>query len=77
MPIKVPDNVPVAPARVLNLIKCTCSSKLCCTGQLCSCGRAGLPCTTFCLCSTKCRNPLNTLQNDVDTIDEDHDLDEI
>lgn len=49
-PTIVPQNTPLAPADLLKLIKCGCSSDKSCSSKRCSCKANGLGCTIFCHC---------------------------
>ena len=69
-PVTVAENVPLAPAELLQMIRCSCSGASPCKTQRCGCQSAGLPCTIFCAChsgqSERCfklkepRNPIRT-----------------
>ena len=49
-PIMLPKHTKLAPASVLQLIKCSCESQMPCSTLRCRCSRSGLPCTIFCVC---------------------------
>ena len=49
-PTIVPQGIPLAPADLLKLIKCGCSSDKPCSSKRCSCKTNALRCTTFCHC---------------------------
>ena len=48
----------VAPASLLQVVACSCSSQIPCNSNHCSCRKAGLSCTSFCHCEAelKCGN---------------------
>ena len=54
MPIKLPNDVDVAPQEVLEMTRCKCSSSGCRTKQ-CSCQQAGMFCSELCGCKD-CKN---------------------
>ncbi len=62
LPTTLPNNVPLAPAEILSLLKCGCPSENPCTNSRCRCTGARLPCTVFCGCysSGGCSNPHTT-----------------
>lgn len=75
LPTTIPDNVALAPAEIMKLIKCSCESNLPCRGNRCGCTNAKLACTMFCSChSIGCCNDLTHTAQVVD--DEDDDLPE-
>ncbi|KAJ8874577.1 hypothetical protein PR048_025443 [Dryococelus australis] len=51
-PVTLPEEIAVAPADVLNVIKCNCSSEKSCSSTRCTCA-GKLPCTIFCQCYGK------------------------
>ena len=57
-PVMMPDDIPPAPAFVLKLICCGCSSQKPCETGRCGCYGAHLPCTAFCNCfqTNNCKN---------------------
>ncbi len=72
VPVTVPQNVSLAPQDILQLIRCSCSSDNPCRSTRCTCKKAGLPCTTFCKCYTKCLNEFNQadLESDEEILDD-------
>ncbi len=76
-PKTVPDNIPLAPAESLKLIKCSCVSELFCNTQRCGCNSANLACPVFCACQghQRCFNERTTqaIQTDDDYDDDDDD----
>ena len=66
MPVTVPQEVPLAPDYILQLIRCSCSSETPCGSVRCSCKKAGLPCTAFCKCGSNCRNEESNLNTESD-----------
>ena len=51
-PTTVPSDTPLAPSKILQMIRCTCSSETPCNSSRCGCNRAKLACTMFCACQT-------------------------
>ena len=67
----IPTGVRAAPAEVLKLIRCTCSSDSPCgPTSRCSCSKAQMSCSEFCSCynddSTTCCNKWTVFGNDDD-----------
>lgn len=57
-PVTLPNHVCPAPANVLQMIKCGCSSSTPCSTARCSCMAAQISCTMFCSCHAEaiCNN---------------------
>ena len=57
----IPDigDITVAPSDILKLLSCNCKSATPCRSGRCSCKKANLPCTVFCLCKDNCHNPVS------------------
>ena len=57
-PTKVSSDTLLAPSKILQMIRCTCSSEIPCSTSRCGCNRAKLAYTMFCACqtSTACYN---------------------
>lgn len=71
LPVMIPTGVRAAPAEVLKLIRCTCSSDSPCgPTSRCSCSKAQMSCSEFCSCynddSTTCCNKWTVFGNDDD-----------
>lgn len=49
-PTVVPPDTPLAPADLLKLVKCNCSSERSCATRRCGCRANDLGCTIFCNC---------------------------
>ena len=49
-PITVSAEVALAPAEVLEVVRCNCSTVHPCSSTRCGCVKARLSCTPFCLC---------------------------
>ena len=47
--VTLPNSVLLAPAEVLELIRCSCFTPSC-SARSCKCSKAKLPCTIFCKC---------------------------
>ena len=43
----------VAPASLLQVVACSCSSQIPCNSNHCSCRKAGLSCKSFCHCEAE------------------------
>ena len=68
VPITVPKNTSLAPNKILQLIRCSCSSEEPCRSLRCGCHHAKLPCTIFCSCNNEsCQNEY-TVKNDSDAV---------
>ena len=76
--VPLPQDVPLAPAEVLKMIQCTCSSEQPCSSLRCGCASGQLPCS-LCKCggSDSCCNQMtkNNMANDAND-DEEHSDDE-
>ena len=70
MPIKLPNDVDVAPQEVLEMTQCKCSSSGCRTKQY-SCQQAGMFCSELCGCKD-CEN----MKPDVEQTNSDAEDDE-
>ena len=71
MPVMIPTGIKAAPAEVLKLIRCNCSSDSPCgPTSRCSCSKAQMSCSEFCSCYSKdssaCCNKWTVLDNDED-----------
>ena len=51
-PVAIPLNHPLAPAQIMQMIRCGCASDQPCAGARCGCYAAQLACTVFCNCQT-------------------------
>ena len=68
VPITVPKNTSLAPKKILQLIRNSCSSDEPCRSLRCGCHHAKLPCTIFCSCNNEsCQNE-HTVKNDSDAV---------
>lgn len=79
LPVTVPPQVQLAPASILKLIRCTCSSDMPCRTSGCGCHKANLACTIFCSCngSLTCHNDQTREARDISSHPEEADeLDE-
>ncbi len=77
-PVLLPANTMPAPAQVMTLLCCSCSSEEACASRKCTCNKCEITCTVFCKCSSvpeiTCCNPLNIITNSLsDSDDEDAD----
>ena len=71
VPVGILDKVAPAPAAILKMIKCGCSTISPCSSMCCSCSSARLSCSVFCRCHAdeSCRNKQTiaaSQQNDED-----------
>ena len=77
--VPLPQDVPLAPAELLKMIQCMCSSDQFCSSLRCGCVSGQLPCSLFCKCgvSDSCCNQMtkNNMANDAND-DEEHSDDE-
>ena len=48
--VPLPQDVPLAPAELLKMIQCMCSSDQPCSSLRCGCNSGQLPCSLFCKC---------------------------
>ena len=60
LPTTVPESVSLAPAEIMDLIKCKCDDATPCRTMRCRCSCNKLPCTLFCKCNggVECHNEL-------------------
>ncbi len=67
----VPAGTPLAPQKLLKLIKCTCKGEIPCGTRRCSCRNAGIVCTMFCECHSdgQC---WNSTMDDEDSEDDEN-----
>ncbi|KAH3790786.1 hypothetical protein DPMN_168993 [Dreissena polymorpha] len=63
--VLIADDKPLAPASVLKLVSCGCSSDQPCGTARCGCYGAHLPCTMLCSCYQTC-NCANRLTTEAD-----------
>jgi hypothetical protein len=49
-PTTVAENVALAPADILKMVKCSCDSDVPCITKRCGCHNANIACTGFCTC---------------------------
>ena len=63
----------VAPADLMKVIACGCSTQTPCSRGTCSCQKAGVSCTTYCKCMAQddCNNP-HTVQDDTEDSTDDN-----
>ena len=77
--VPLPQDVPLAPAELLKMIQCMCSSDQPCSSLRCVYVFVQLPCSLFCKCggSDSCSNQMtkNNMANDANN-DEEHSDDE-
>ncbi len=77
LPVSLPAATMPAPAPVLSLLCCTCSTNEPSSSRKCSCHRSGMACSIFCKCSimptANCENPIHNntpAESDEDDDDE-------
>lgn len=79
IPVALPAQVLPAPAAVLSLLCCSCSTAEPCANRRCSCHRSGIACSIFCKCcissSANCNNPINKNNSEATSADSDDDED--
>ena len=78
-PVTTPTNTATLPTKVLQMIRCGCSTDLSCSISKCGCVTAQLPCIVFCTCHSeeKCSNKwTHHLNNNMDFDDIDDNEDE-
>ena len=73
IPVTTPPNVKLAPANILRLIRCNCTSDNPCKSSGCGCNKAKLACTMFCAChaSVRCLNDQTRAAKHVNENDSD------
>jgi len=80
LPVALPAQVLPAPAAVLSLLCCTCSSAEPCANRRCSCHRSGMACSIFCKCcitsTENCKNPINKKSSETTSEESDDDEEE-
>jgi hypothetical protein len=77
IPVTLPLQNEIAPAAVMKLIQCGCSSETPCFSERCGCVNGQLSCSAFCRCQAEagtCQNRWTSLQQRiVDDSDSDED----
>ena len=76
MPVTLPPQTNIAPAAVMKLIQCGCSSEMPCSTERCGCLGGQMSCSIFCRCGAevgKCQNHWTLLKQ---RIEEANDSDE-
>ncbi|KAG0709990.1 hypothetical protein GWK47_023734 [Chionoecetes opilio] len=82
MPVTLPPQTQIAPAAVMKLIQCGCSSETPCSTERCGCVAGQMSCFSFCHCRAEirtCRNRWTLLKQrieDANDSDEDESNDE-
>ncbi|KAG0724080.1 hypothetical protein GWK47_041399 [Chionoecetes opilio] len=82
MPVTLPPQMEIAPAAVMKLIQCDCSSETPCSTERCECVAGQMSCSAFCRCRAEirtCRNRWTLLKQrieDANDSDEDESNDE-
>ncbi|KAG0710469.1 hypothetical protein GWK47_022723 [Chionoecetes opilio] len=82
IPVTLPPQTEIAPAAVMKLIQCGCSSETPCSTERCGCVASQMSCSAFCRCRAeirKCRNRWTLLKQrieDANDSDEDESNDE-
>ncbi|KAG0713327.1 hypothetical protein GWK47_016453 [Chionoecetes opilio] len=82
MPVILPPQTEIAPAAVMKLIQCGCSSETPCSTERCGCVAGQMSCSAFCRCRAEirtCRNCWTLLKQrieDANDSDEDESNDE-
>ena len=79
VPTTVPQDTPSAPANVLQLIKCGCSSEMPCSTTRCGCRLAQLSCSVFCKCIQHytCYNDKTAIEQNDSSDDDADDVDNV
>ena len=77
--VLLPTTVLVAPDRILNMVKCGCSSSTACSSKHCTCSSASVSCIMMCKCrgdTEICYNKENnrTILDEEDLNDETEDV---
>lgn len=58
VPIMIPQDTPVAPREVLQMIRCGCTTAHRCSTLRCGCAAARMSCSMYCRCKGEdCYNP--------------------
>ncbi|KAG0714834.1 hypothetical protein GWK47_013366 [Chionoecetes opilio] len=77
MPVTLPSQTEIAPAAVMKLIQCGCSSETPCSTERCGCVAGQMSCSAFCRCRAEirtCRNRWTLLKQRIeDANDSDED----